>query len=150
MKISKKRLRQIIKEERAKLSKETALNEARTGAPSLGFANFAPNRRPNFAKSYGPDARVIGRYRNNNTDISEQPMPAPTADPVESAFQELKYSGAYKDFQEALHDSLVDLEGLFDKHSDMLLQADQGSILDDLQEVQAQIDNLRQTFSALR
>ena len=146
MKISKRELRQIIKEEKSRL-----LNEGTHGhAIGLGFEGWSANRTPNFAKAYGQDARVIGQYRNNNADLKEQPMPAPTSDPVEAAYQELKYSGAYKDFQESLHDSLVDLEGLFDKHSDMLLQADQGSILDDLQELQAQIDNLRSTFSALR
>jgi hypothetical protein len=150
MKISKKRLRQIIKEERAKLSKESHLNEARTGSPSIGFANWQPNRRPNFARSYGSGARVIGQYHDNNTDLFEQPMPAPSADPVESAYQELKFSGAYKELQETLHDSYLDLEGLFDKHSDMMLQADQGSLLDDLQEVMANLDNLRNTFNALR
>jgi hypothetical protein len=77
-------------------------------------------------------------------------MPAPSADPVESAYQELKFSGAYKELQETLHDSYLDLEGLFDKHSDMMLQADQGSLLDDLQEVMANLDNLRNTFNALR
>ena len=115
MKISKKRLRQIIREERARLSKKP-LNEQAKGAPSLGFAGWEPNRTPDFAKSYGKDARVIGQYQNNNNDLTEQPMPAPSSDPMETAFQELKYSGAYKEFQEALHDAGLDLEGLRDKH----------------------------------
>jgi len=150
MKISKKRLRQIIKEERAKLSKEQKLNEARTGSPSLGFANFTPNRRPNFAKAYGSEARVIGQYHSNNTDLSEQPMPAPTADPVESAYQELKYSGAYKELQETLHESALDLNDLINKHGPMMEQADQTSLVDDLREAMDALDDLRQTFSALR
>ena len=145
MKISKKRLKRIIAEERARI-----LNEARTGSPSIGFAGWAPNRRPDFAKSYGEGARVIGQYRNNNTDLREQPVPAPSSDPVETAFQELKFSGAYKDLQTTLHESYLDLNDLFNEHSDMMLQADQGSLLDDLQEVMANIDNLRNTFNALR
>ncbi len=150
MKISKKRLRQIIKEERAKLSKESHLNEARTGSPSIGFANWQPNRRPNFARSYGSGARVIGQYHDNTTDLSEQPMPAPTSDPVESAYQELKLSGAYKDIQEALHDASVKLEDLYGKHAQMMIQADQESILRNLDDVMEDIDNLRSTFSSLR
>jgi hypothetical protein len=146
MKISKKRLQRIIKEERAKLLQEGE----QIKRASIGFAGFAPNRNPDFAKAYGKDAKVMGQYRNNNKDLREQPMPAPSSDPVETAFQELKFSGAYKDLQTSLHDSLVDLEGLFEKHSDMMVQADQGSLLDDLQEVMANLDNLRQTFHALR
>ena len=143
MKVTKKQLQRLIREERAKL-----LNESR-GVFGIGFGNFGTNDRPNFAKAYGREARVVGlEYQRPN--MSEQPMPAPTSDPVESAYQELKYSGAYKDLQTSLHDSLVDLEGLFEKHSDMMLQADQGSLLDDLQEVMANLDNLRQTFNALR
>jgi hypothetical protein len=147
MKISKKRLQEIVREEKSKL-----LNEATKGSPSIGFAGWQPNPNPDFAKSYGSGggARVIGRYRNNNRDLIEQPMPAPTSDPVEAAYQELKMSGAYKDLQTELHDSLLALEDLFNSHSDKMLQADQGSLLDDLQEVMADIDNLRQTFSALR
>jgi len=153
MKISKKRLRQIIREEKARLSSDftkVTLNEARFGAGSVGFADWSANKKPDFAKAYGKDARVIGTYGNNNNDLTEQPMPAPTADPVETAFQELKYSGAYKEFQEALHDAGLDLEGLRDKHMDMMVQADQGSIVRNLDDLIEDIDMLRKTFSSLR
>ena len=146
MKISKKRLKRIIKEERAKLLKEGE----QVKRASIGFSGFTPNRNPDFAKAYGKDAKVMGRYRNNNKDLREQPMPAPSSDPVETAFQELKFSGAYKELQETLHESYLDLNDLFNEHSDKMLQADQGSLLDDLQEVMANLDNLRQTFHALR
>jgi len=147
MKISKKRLQRIIKEERAKLLKEGGEQVKRT---SIGFAGYTPNRNPDFAKAYGKDAKVMGRYRNNNKDLSEQPMPAPTADPIETAFQELKYSGAYKDFQTSLHDVGLELEGLRNKHMDMMVQADQGSIVTNLDDLIEDVDMLRKTFSSLR
>ena len=150
MKISKKRLRQIIREERSKLSKDPHLSEGMKGSPSIGFANWQPNRKPDFARSYGSGARVIGQYRDNNTDLSEQPMPAPSSDPIETAFQELKFSGAYKDIQEALHDASVKLEDLYGKHAQMMIQADQESILRNLDDVMEDIDMLRKTFSSLR
>ena len=147
MKITKKRLREIVREEKAKL-----LSEATKGAPSIGFAGWQPNPNPDFARSYGSDrgARVIGRYRNNNSDLIEQPMPAPSSDPAESAYQELKMSGVYKDFQNELHDGLVAIDNLVAQHSKKMAQADQKSILADLEELSVQMDNLRQTFSALR
>ena len=147
MKITKKRLREIVRQEKAKL-----LSEAAKGAPSIGFAGWQPNPNPDFARSYGSDrdARVIGRYRNNNSDLIEQPMPAPSSDPAESAYQELKMSGAYKDLQTELHDSLVAIDNLVAQHSEKMIQADQKSILADLEELSTQMDNLRQTFSSLR
>lgn len=146
MKISKKQLKRIVKEERAKLLKEGE----QVKRTSIGFAGYTPNPNPDFAKAYGSEARVMGQYRNNNRDLSEQPMPAPTADPKETAFQELKYSGAYKDFQESLESYADDLEGLRDKHMDMMVQADQGSIVGNLDDLIEDIDMLRKTFSSLR
>jgi hypothetical protein len=147
MKITKKRLQEIVREERMKL-----LNETPKGCASIGFAGWQPNPNPDFARSYGSDrdARVIGRYRSNNSDLIEQPMPAPSSDPVESAYQELKMSGAYKDLQTELHDSVVAIDNLVAQHSKKMIQADQRSILADLEELSTQMDELRRTFSALR
>ena len=52
MKVSKRQLRRIIKEEKLKLLKE--------GGVGIGFSNWEVNRNPNFAKAYGKDARVVG------------------------------------------------------------------------------------------
>ena len=150
MKISKKRLRQIIKEERAKLSKETALNEARSGSPSLGFANFTPNRNPNFAKAYGSEARVIGQYRNNNADLIEQPLPAPSADPKENAFQELKYSGAFKDLQEIMHNASQAISDWQNKHEVTLVDAGLESEGVEIEDARLALEDLRELANQLR
>jgi len=143
MKISKKRLRQIIKEERAKLANEAGpLNEVAKGAPSLGFANFAPNRRPDFAKAYGKDARVIGQYRNNNTDIMEQPMPA-SGDAADAAFNKLKMGGAWKDLQEMMHDFDTRISEWQNKHEIDVVDAD-------MEDVGVQIEDARLALSDLR
>ena len=55
MKITKRQLRRIIKEEKQKL-----LSESRQGGIGLGFANYSPNSRPNFEKFYGKGAQVVG------------------------------------------------------------------------------------------
>ena len=145
MKITKRELRQIIKEEKSKL-----LNEGKTGhAIGLGFEGWSPNHRPNFAKAYGKDARSIGAV-HREASLSEQPAAVGSTDPVENAYQELKYSGAYKELQETLHESALDLNDLINKHGPMMEQADQTSLVDDLREAMDALDDLRQTFSALR
>ena len=152
MKISKRRLRQIIKEEKARLEAEGAgtLNEARSGAPSLGFANFAPNRTPDFAKAYGKDARVVGRYTNNNADLMEQPMPAPSADPKENAFQQLKFNGAFKELQEMMTDFSNRIDAWQNKHEVTLVDAgmeDEGVQLED---AKLALNDLRELAHQLR
>jgi hypothetical protein len=145
MKISKRALRRIIKEEKSKL-----LKEGKTGhAIGLGFVGWEPNQRTDFAKAYGKDARSIGAV-HHQASLSEQPAAVGSTDPVENAYQELKYSGAYKDLQEVLHDVSVKLEDLYSKHAEMMIQADQESILRNLDDVMEEIDNLRSTFSSLR
>ena len=152
MKISKRRLRQIIIEEKARLETDSAgtLNEARTGAASLGFASFAPNRNPDFAKAYGKDARVIGRYQNNNNDIMEQPMPAPSADPKENAFQELKMGGAFQQLQEMMTEMELQLDQWQQKHEVMMVDAgleDEGVEIEDLR---LRISDIRNLANQLR
>ena len=58
MKVSKKQLKRIIKEEKKKL-----LNENGVG---IGFANWSVNKSPDFAKAYGKDARVIHDFGSNS------------------------------------------------------------------------------------
>ena len=152
MKISKKRLRQIIREERAKLSAEAEtgnLNEATKGAPSIGFAGWGPNRTPDFAKAYGKDARVIGQYQNNNNDIMEQPMPA-SGDPKEAAFQKLKYNGAWKDLQEIMHDCSTKIDTWQQEHEVGLEDADMVDVGVQLEEARLALEDLRQLANQVR
>ena len=154
MKISKKRLRQIIREERARLSSDSSketLNEARFGAGSIGFADWNPNRTPDFAKSYGKDARVIGTYSDNNNDLTEQPMPAPSAEPKENAFQTLKFGGAFKDLQEMMHDATSAIAAWQDKHETVLVDAGMADELGlDLEDARLALEDLRQLANQLR
>lgn len=162
MKISKRRLRQIIKEEKARLEAEGAgpLNEQAKGAVSLGFAGFQPNTNPDFAKSYGKDARVVGRYLNNNTDLGmygeikpsmmEQPMPAPSSDPKENAFQELKMSGAFKELQEMMHDCSLRIEQWQNKHEVMLVDAGMEEEGVQLEDAKLALSDLRELAHQLR
>jgi hypothetical protein len=153
MKISKKRLRQIIREEKARLSSDftkVTLNEARFGAGSIGFADWSVNSTPNFAKAYGKDARVIGTYGNNNNDLTEQPMPAPSADPKENAFQTLKFGGAFKDLQEMMHDMNIQISAWQDKHEAVLLDAGMEDVGQDLEDARLAVDDLRQLANQLR
>ena len=81
MKITKRQLRKII-------------NEARKGNVSIGFDGWEANRRPDFAKAYGRDARVVRDFGSNAdrirecgddmhmSDLQDAPVaiePAPTA-----------------------------------------------------------------------
>ena len=65
MKITKKQLRKIIKEEKAKFINESAHGHA----AGIGFSGWAPNRQPNFAKALGPGAK---EYRSQT--LYEQPI----------------------------------------------------------------------------
>jgi hypothetical protein len=55
MKITKRQLRRIIREEKRKV-----LSESRQGGLGIGFANYSPNSHPNFEKFYGKGAQVVG------------------------------------------------------------------------------------------
>ncbi len=144
MKITKKKLREIIKEEKAKI-----LEESSKGNPSIGFAGWSPNRKPDFAKSYGRDARVIGQYRNNNKDLQEQPMPA-SGDPKEAAFQKLKYNGAWKDLQEIMHDCSAKIDKWQQEHEVGLEDADMVDVGVQLEEARLALEDLRQLANQFR
>lgn len=150
MKITKKRLRQIIREERAKMYNAETLNEGTKGSPSLGFAGWEPNRRPDFAKAYGRDARVIGQYQNNNTDIMEQPLPASSSDPKENAFQELKMGGAFKELQEMMHDCSQKISDWQNKHEVTLVDAGLESEGVEIEDARLALEDLRQLANQLR
>ena len=145
MKITKNRLREIIKEEKAKLLEESA-----KGNPGVGFAGWSPNRQPDFAKSYGRDARVIGRYRNNNNDLQEQPLPAPSDDPKENAFQTLKYNGAWKELQEIMHDCGAKIDKWQQEHEVGLEDAGMEDVGVQLEEARLALEDLRQLANQFR
>ena len=56
MKISKKQLRRIIKEEKQRILKEGTAGSAF----GWGFQSFRPNATPDFAKAYGRGAKTLG------------------------------------------------------------------------------------------
>ena len=58
MKITRNQLRKII-------------SEARHGSASIGFSNWKANERPDFAKAYGRDARVVRDFGSNANRIKE-------------------------------------------------------------------------------
>ena len=100
--------------------------------------------------TYGKDARVIGTYGNNNNDLTEQPMPAPSADPKENAFQTLKFGGAFKDLQEMMHDMNMQISAWQDKHETVLLDAGMEDVGQDLEDARLAVDDLRQLANQLR
>ena len=145
MKITKNRLREIIKEERAKLLEESA-----KGNPGVGFAGWSPNRQPDFAKSYGHDARVIGQYRNNNNDLQEQPLPAPSDDPKENAFQTLKMGGAFKDLQEMMTEFTKQIDAWQQKHEVMMVDAGLENEGVQLEDARLALEDIRRLANQLR
>ena len=60
MKISKRQLRRIIREEKSKV-----LNESRHGGVGVGFSGWEANKSADFAKAYGKDARVMHDFGSN-------------------------------------------------------------------------------------
>ena len=140
MKITKRRLRQIIKEEKSKLLEEGT----RGSAFGWGFGSFRPNQTPDFAKSYGEGARVIGQYRNNNKDLTEQPVSGRQADQMADA-QAL--SDAHKDLQTILHDASVAMDQWVDDNHAVL---DAAGELDDPNSLTIRMDDLRLSMNDLR
>ncbi len=149
MKISKKRLRQIIREERARLMQTDSLNESTKGSPSIGFAGWSPNRQPDFAKAYGRDARVIGRYQSNNDDLTEQPLPA-SGGSADDAFNKLKMGGAWKDLQEMMHDIGLQISEWQNKHEADLTEAKMDDVGLQLEVARLVLDDLRQLANQFR
>ena len=58
MKITRKQLRRII-------------TEARHGRAGLGFEGWQANKQANFAKAYGPDAKVLRDFGSNSDRVHE-------------------------------------------------------------------------------
>ena len=113
MKVSKKQLQRIIKEEKRKL-----LNE---GGVGIGFANWEVNRSPDFAKAYGKDARVLHDFGSNaarQDRLREQDLAGGSVENMVSA--------ETGEFQNALDDLDMDLRNAIQ------LAIDRGLILDDI------------------
>ncbi len=141
MKVTKKQLRKIIR--------KGLLKESRKGTVSLGFAGWEPNRTPDFAKSYGKDAFVIGRYQNNNNDIMEQPIPA-SGNPEDVAFNKLKMGGAFKELQEMMHDCSSKIDQWQAKHEVDLVDADMEDFGVQLEDARLALENLRRLANQFR
>ncbi len=145
MKVNKKQLRRIIREELS------LLNEHRYGAGSIGFASWKPNERPNFAKSYGSEAKVVWDHsRRERPNVSEQGMPAMSDDPAENAFQTLKYNGAFKDLQEIMHDATSKIDTWQQEHEVGLEDADMVDVGVQLEDARLALDALRQLANQFR
>ncbi len=132
MKVTKKALRRIIKEEKSKL-----LEESSGMGLGWGFDSFRANRSPDFAKSYGKDARVIGQYHNNNKDLTEQPISGRQADQMA---QDQALQDAYKALQEILFNADKAMNVWVDTHHDVL---DAAGELDDPNSLTIRMDDLR-------
>ena len=66
MKITKRQLKRIIREEKSRL-----LSEARQGGVGVGFAGWEANKTADFAKAYGGEARVMQDWAYNPNPIAE-------------------------------------------------------------------------------
>lgn len=132
-KITKKQLRQIIKEEKAQL-----LNERAGHAVGLGFAGWEPTRNPDFAKAYGAEARTIGHsHPTPGSQLSEQPISGRQADQMAG---EQALRDAYKALQEILFDADKAMNAWVDRHHDVL---DTAGELDDPNSLTIRMDDLR-------
>jgi hypothetical protein len=60
MKITKRQLKRVIREEKQKLLEES-------GGVGIGFSGWSVNKNPDFAKAYGKDARVLRDFGSNST-----------------------------------------------------------------------------------
>lgn len=71
MKITKRQLKRIIRQEKGKI-----LSEARRGGVGIGFQGWEPNRNVDFARSYGSGAKTVQNFGSNSavqqTVIKEQ------------------------------------------------------------------------------
>ena len=73
MKVTKKQLRNIIKEEKQKVLEEGTAGSAF----GWGFQSFRPNGAPDFAKSYGRGAKSLGHthLRRNLSNLTTTQKP---------------------------------------------------------------------------
>jgi hypothetical protein len=116
MKISKRQLKRIIKEEKRKL-----LNE---GGVGIGFANWEVNRSPDFAKAYGKDARVLHDFGSNSARqnrLREQDLAHDAAAPYDPSVEGDAYFEAQSELEEAMLNA-------------MYIAVEKGLIIDDLQD----------------
>ena len=132
-KISKKQLRQIIKEERAKL-----LNESAGHAVGVGFAGWEPKKNPDFAKAYGRDAKTVGHHHQ----LNEQPVSGGQAQ--EMSLQQLRDNGAFADLQDILMDAIMKIDKWQQEHEVGLEDAGMMDMGVALEEARLDLDDLRQ------
>lgn len=131
--ITKKQLRQIIKEERARL-----LNERAGHAVGIGFQGWAPTENPDFAKSLGRNAKTIGHHHQ----LNEQPVSGGQAQ--EMSLQQLRDNGAFADLQEILMDAIMKIDKWQQEHEVGLEDAGMMDMGVALEEARLDLDDLRQ------
>lgn len=137
-KITKNKLRQIIKQEKSKL-----LNERAGHAVGLGFAGWEPQKNPDFAKAYGRGAKSVGhphevgQRRQGQRAIEEQPQ---RRELHRAHDDELALKDAYKALQEVLFEADKAMNVWLDSHHDVL---DQAGELDDPNSLTIRMDDLR-------
>jgi hypothetical protein len=140
MKITKRRLRQIIKEE-----KKNLLEEGTTGSAfGWGFGSFRPNQTPDFGKSYGEGGRTIGHSHPMPNPLSEQPISGRQADQMADA-QAL--SDVHKELQTILHDASLAMDQWVNDNHAVL---DAAGELDDPESLTIRMDDLRLELNDLR
>ena len=134
MKVTKKDLRRIIREEKSKL-----LKEGNGMGLGWGFEGFQSNQRPDFAKAYGRDAKTLGPAHGPRTStLAEQPAGMyPDDGGLDDAFKEL---------QEIIHDASLAMDSWVNTHHDAL---DAAGELDDPESITIRMDELRIDLKAI-
>ena len=118
MKLTKKQLKQIIREEKSNL-----LNENRMGGIGIGFSNWSANDTADFAKAYGKDAKTI-----NAPGFKKSPVVTETdyIRKEQEAWNSPKHIDADQALETALYEmlgSLISMNGLSeDEAADEVLQ----------------------------
>jgi|LWDU01.1.fsa_nt_gi hypothetical protein len=136
MKITKRQLRQIIKEE-----KKNLLEEGTTGSAfGWGFGSFRPNQSPDFGTSYGEGGRTIGHTHPMPNPLSEQPRSG-----RHDTDQAL--SDVHKQLQTILHDASLAMDKWVNDNHAVL---DAAGELDDPESLTIRMDDLRLEINDLR
>ena len=81
MKVSKRLLVEIIREEKRKLLEES-------GGVGIGFSGWSVNKNPDFAKAYGKDARVLRDFGSNQQLQEQRPSEEPDFGRVDAHFEQ--------------------------------------------------------------
>jgi len=123
MKVSKKQLKRIIKEEKKKL-----LNENGVG---IGFANWSVNKSPDFAKAYGKDARVLHDFGSNSARQNRLKQEQNQVRQPWSPGQPSEDPGLSVD-SDAYMDAVDDLD--MELRNALAVAIDKGLIIDDLED----------------